>query len=106
MASIQRSSPPAHLAAEERDRQVRRLRYVHGQFKPTRDLHLRQRLYDLQSGLRQSSAAAGQHTPPGADAGRFTCRHQHRTITGGVGHNRPQEVTAAFAQAIIDADKP
>jgi len=27
----------------------------------------------------------------------------HRTISGGIGHNLPQEAPQAFAQAIIDA---
>jgi hypothetical protein len=29
----------------------------------------------------------------------------HRTITGGVGHNLPQEAPEAFAQAVIDVDR-
>ena len=29
-------------------------------------------------------------------------RYEHRTITGGVGHNLPQEAPQAFAQAVID----
>ncbi len=36
---------------------------------------------------------------------RFTGKYVNRVITGGVGHNLPQEAPAAFAQAIIDADK-
>jgi pimeloyl-ACP methyl ester carboxylesterase len=28
----------------------------------------------------------------------------HRAITGGIGHNLPQEAPAAFAQAILDVD--
>jgi hypothetical protein len=31
--------------------------------------------------------------------------YEHRTITGGIGHNLPQEAPAAFAKAIIDVDK-
>ena len=27
---------------------------------------------------------------------------RHRTITGGIGHNLPQEAPQAFAQAVID----
>ena len=35
-------------------------------------------------------------------AGRFTGRHEHRLIGGGVGHNLPQEAPVAFAQAVLD----
>ena len=37
-------------------------------------------------------------------AGRFTGRHEHRLVRGGVGHNLPQEAPAAFAQAVLDLD--
>ena len=29
-------------------------------------------------------------------------RYEHRTITGGIGHNLPQEAPQAFAEAVID----
>ncbi len=29
-------------------------------------------------------------------------KYQHRLVTGGVGHNLPQEAPDAFAQAVID----
>jgi pimeloyl-ACP methyl ester carboxylesterase len=32
-------------------------------------------------------------------------KYEHRTLTGGIGHNLPQEAPQAFAQAIIDADR-
>jgi pimeloyl-ACP methyl ester carboxylesterase len=35
---------------------------------------------------------------------RRTDLRQHRTITGGAGHNLPQETPQAFAQAVIDVD--
>jgi pimeloyl-ACP methyl ester carboxylesterase len=37
-------------------------------------------------------------------AGRFTGRHEHRRIGGGVGHDLPQEAPEAFAQAVCDVD--
>jgi pimeloyl-ACP methyl ester carboxylesterase len=40
-------------------------------------------------------------TPP---AGRFTGRHEHRRIDGGIGHDLPQEAPQAFAQAVLDVD--
>jgi pimeloyl-ACP methyl ester carboxylesterase len=42
------------------------------------------------------------HPQPSAYAARFTGRYEHRLITGGVGHNLPQEAPRAFAQAVID----
>ena len=36
-------------------------------------------------------------------AGKFSGKYTHRLVTGGVGHNLPQEAPQAFAQAVIDA---
>ena len=42
----------------------------------------------------------------GGDEGvPFTDNYEHRTISGGVGHNLPQEAPQAFAQAVIDAGR-
>jgi pimeloyl-ACP methyl ester carboxylesterase len=30
---------------------------------------------------------------------------KHRTITGGIGHNLPQEAPQAFAEAVVDVAK-
>ncbi len=38
-------------------------------------------------------------------AGKFAGAYEHRVITGGVGHNLPQEAPQAFAKAIIDVDR-
>ena len=35
-------------------------------------------------------------------AQKFSGKYEHRTITGGIGHNLPQEAPQAFAQAIVD----
>jgi pimeloyl-ACP methyl ester carboxylesterase len=35
---------------------------------------------------------------------KFSGKYEHRDITGGIGHNLPQEAPQAFAQAIIDVD--
>ncbi|MCY1462609.1 hypothetical protein D9M71_804000 [compost metagenome] len=35
---------------------------------------------------------------------RFTGKYEYRLITGGIGHNLPQEDPQAFTKAIIDAD--
>ena len=44
------------------------------------------------------------HPPPSAYASMFTGKYAHRTITGGIGHNLPQEAPRAFAQAVIDVE--
>lgn len=43
------------------------------------------------------------HSAPGAYADRFVGRYEHRTITGGVGHNLPQEAPAAFSAVVAEA---
>jgi len=53
----------------------------------------------------EGDANGAPHPEPTVYARFFTGRYQHRTISGGIGHNLPQEAPQAFAQAIIDADK-
>jgi pimeloyl-ACP methyl ester carboxylesterase len=50
----------------------------------------------------EGDANGAPHPPPAAYASKFTGRYEHRTITGGIGHNLPQEAPQAFAQAVID----
>ena len=45
------------------------------------------------------------HPPPSAYAKKFSGPYEHRTITGGIGHNLPQEAPEAFAKAVIDVDR-
>jgi pimeloyl-ACP methyl ester carboxylesterase len=45
------------------------------------------------------------HPDAAAYARKFSGRYAHRVISGGVGHNPPQEAPRAFAQAVIDADR-
>lgn len=47
-------------------------------------------------------ANAAPHPSPSVYAKKFTARYEHRTITGGVGHNLPQEAPQAFADAVSD----
>ena len=42
------------------------------------------------------------HPEATAYARKFSGRYAHRIVTGGVGHNLPQEAPQAFAQAVID----
>ena len=52
----------------------------------------------------EGDANGAPHPPAEAYARRFTGKYEHRLITGGIGHNLPQEDPRAFAQAIVDAD--
>jgi pimeloyl-ACP methyl ester carboxylesterase len=50
----------------------------------------------------EGDANGAPHAPPAAYAGKFAGKYLHRTITGGIGHNLPQEAPQAFAQAVVD----
>lgn len=50
----------------------------------------------------EGDANGAPHLPPAAYAKKFTGKYEHRTLTGGIGHNLPQEAPQAFAQAIAD----
>jgi pimeloyl-ACP methyl ester carboxylesterase len=52
----------------------------------------------------EGDANGAPHPEPAAYAKKFTGRYEHRLITGGVGHDLPQEAPEAFAQAIVDVD--
>ena len=49
----------------------------------------------------EGDANGAPHPDPSAYAKKFTGSYEHRTITGGVGHNLPQEAPKAFADAIL-----
>lgn len=53
----------------------------------------------------EGDANGAPHPEPAAYRGKFTGRYAHRLISGGVGHNLPQEAPAAFADAIVEAGK-
>ena len=53
----------------------------------------------------EGDANGAPHPDPAAYRGKFSGRYEHRTITGGIGHNLPQEAPKAFAQAIIDVSR-
>src|SRR3984957_17561489 len=50
----------------------------------------------------EGDANGAPHPEPAAYAKFFTGKYQHRLISGGIGHNLPQEAPQAFAQAILD----
>lgn len=45
------------------------------------------------------------HPKPESYRAKFTGKYQHRTLTGNIGHNPPQEAPQEFARAVIDADR-
>ena len=53
----------------------------------------------------EGDANGAPHPEPAAYAKKFSGRYSHRLITGGIGHDLPQEAPQAFAQAVIDVDK-
>jgi pimeloyl-ACP methyl ester carboxylesterase len=50
----------------------------------------------------EGDANGAPHPDPAAYAKKFMGRYEHRTVTGGIGHNLPQEAPQEFAQAIVD----
>ena len=52
----------------------------------------------------EGDANGAPHLDASAYARKFSGRYEHRLITGGIGHNLPQEAPLDFAQAIIDVD--
>ena len=49
----------------------------------------------------EGDANGAPHPDPGLSQ-QFSGKYEHRLITGGIGHNLPQEAPEAFAKAIID----
>jgi pimeloyl-ACP methyl ester carboxylesterase len=52
----------------------------------------------------EGDANGAFHPDPAAYRPKFTVKYAHRTITGGVGHNLPQEAPRAFVDAVIEVD--
>ena len=50
----------------------------------------------------QGDADGAPRPDPSVYAKKFSGKYEHRPVTGGIGHNLPQEAPQAFAQAIID----
>jgi hypothetical protein len=49
-------------------------------------------------------ANGAPHAPASAYREKFSGKYEHRELTGGVGHNLPQEAPRAFAQSVVDVD--
>jgi len=52
----------------------------------------------------EGDANGAPHPDPASYAKKFSGKYSNRTITGGVGHNLPQEAPQAFADAVIEVD--
>lgn len=52
----------------------------------------------------EGDANGAPHPDAATYAKKFSRKYEHRVITGGIGHNLPQEAPEAFAKAIIDVD--
>ena len=52
----------------------------------------------------EGDANGAPHPDPAAYAKKFSGKYTHRLLSGGIGHNLPQEAPQAFAQAVIDVD--
>ena len=50
----------------------------------------------------EGDANGAPHPPPAAYAAKFTGKYEHRNLTGGIGHNLPQEAPQEFVRAILD----
>ena len=50
----------------------------------------------------EGDANGAPHPEPAAYAKKFSGKYAHRLITGGIGHNLPQEAPRAFADAILE----
>jgi pimeloyl-ACP methyl ester carboxylesterase len=50
----------------------------------------------------EGDANGAPHPDPAAYAKKFSGKYSHRLISGGIGHNLPQEAPQAFAEAIVD----
>jgi pimeloyl-ACP methyl ester carboxylesterase len=49
----------------------------------------------------EGDANGAPHPEPASYADKFTGKYEHRTISGGIGHNLPQEAPRAFVEAIV-----
>jgi pimeloyl-ACP methyl ester carboxylesterase len=50
----------------------------------------------------EGDANGAPHPAPSSYAGKFKGRYEHRNLSGGIGHNLPEEAPVEFAKAVID----
>jgi pimeloyl-ACP methyl ester carboxylesterase len=53
----------------------------------------------------EGDANGAPHPDASAYAKQFSGTYAHRVITGGIGHNLPQEAPQAFAEAVLEVDR-
>ncbi len=54
----------------------------------------------------EGDANGAPHPDPAVYAKKFVGKYEHRNVTGGIGHNLPQEAPQAFADAVISVSGP
>ncbi|WP_273489931.1 alpha/beta fold hydrolase [Roseateles chitosanitabidus] len=59
----------------------------------------------LQTITLEGDANGAPHVDPSVYRRKFSGRYAHRDLSGGIGHNLPQESPKAFAQAVIDVTR-
>jgi pimeloyl-ACP methyl ester carboxylesterase len=52
----------------------------------------------------EGDANGAPHPDASSYAKKFSGKYSHRVITGGIGHNLPQEAPQAFAEAVLEVD--
>jgi pimeloyl-ACP methyl ester carboxylesterase len=52
----------------------------------------------------EGDANGAPHPEAGSYAKKFSGKYTHRIVSGGVGHNLPQEAPEAFAKAVVEVD--
>ena len=52
----------------------------------------------------EGDANGAPHLDPSAYKGKFSGKYEHRNVTGGIGHDLPQEAPEDFARAVVDVD--
>jgi pimeloyl-ACP methyl ester carboxylesterase len=52
----------------------------------------------------EGDANGAPHPAPSSYAKKFSGKYTHRTLSGGIGHNLPQEAPQAFAEAVVEVD--
>ena len=53
----------------------------------------------------EGDANGAPHPDASSYARKFSGKYAHRVISGGVGHNMPQEAPRAFAEAVVEVDR-
>lgn len=59
---------------------------------------------DVPAITMEGDANGAPHPDPKVYAAKFKAKYEHRQVSGGIGHNLPQEAPSEFAQAVLDVD--